>query len=315
MTLHPQCRAVLAAMAAEMPPIDFATVKAADLRATYGGPSPFAPGDEVESIEDRSIDGPGGALRLRIYRPKSSDGSLPITLYFHGGGFVFGAIEGHDNVCRSLAHRAQTLVVSVDYRLAPEAKFPAATEDAIAALNWVRGNASALGADGTRIAVAGDSAGGNLATVLARRARDAGIEVRQQLLLYPVTDWRFDTASYSEFAEGFLLTREMMEWFFAQYLPEPQAGAHPDAAPLRAQDLRGLAPATIYAAGFDPLRDENRAYASALEAAGVAVTLREWPDQIHGFISMMGAIDAADEAVDQAAATLRKAFAGSIGQD
>ena len=226
-------------------------------------------------------------------------------------GGIHGPVEGHDNVCRTLANRAQCLVVSVDYRLAPEAKFPSANEDAAAALRWVHASAASLGADDSRIAVAGDSAGGNIAAVLARWARDTGIALRHQLLLYPVTDCRFDRASYAEFAEGYLLTREMMRWFWQQYLPEMELAANPDASPVRDRNLRGLPPSTIFSAGFDPLRDENRAYASALEAAGVQVELREWHDQIHGFASMLGAIDAADEALDHGATALRKAFAGT----
>jgi acetyl esterase len=307
--LHPQCRTFLDGFNAAWPAVDYETITASELRTLFNGPSPFAAGDEVRSIEERSIDGPGGPLRLRIYHPRGeTPGPLPITLYFHGGGFVFGPVEGHDNVCRTLAQRANSLVVSVDYRLAPEARFPAANEDALAALEWVVRHAALIGGDGSRVAVAGDSAGGNLATVLARQAVDRGIALRHQLLIYPVTDCRFDTASYEAFAEGYLLTQPMMRWYWRQYLAEPGLACHPFASPLQQARLDGMPPTTILTAGFDPLRDEDHAYALALQAAGVPVTTREWKDQIHGFVSMMGAIDAAGEALDYAANALREAM-------
>ncbi len=308
MALHPQCRVLLDTFVAAWPAIDYTRVQATELRALLSGPSPFAPGDEIESIVDRLIEGPGGPLRLRVYRPQCVSNPLPIALYFHGGGFACGPVEGHDNVCRTLAQRAGTLVVSVDYRLAPEAKFPAANEDALAALRWVHAHADTLGADATRIAVAGDSAGGNLATVLAHQARATGIALRHQLLFYPVTDAQFDTTSYRDFAQGYLLTLDMMQWYLRQYLPDPSAASDPAASPLRQNDLAGLPSATIIIAGFDPLRDEGRAYAQALRAAGVTVNLCEWPDQIHGFASMLGALDAAEEALDFGARSLRLAF-------
>jgi acetyl esterase len=307
--LHPQCRALLDGFVAAWPIVDYETITAPELRALFTGPSPFAPGDEVQSIEDRVIEGPGGPLRLRQYRPRTQTaGPLPITLYFHGGGFVCGPVEGHDNVCRSLAQRARTLVVSVDYRLAPEARFPAANDDALAALEWVLEHAAGIGGDRSRVAVAGDSAGGNLATVLAHQAADRGIELKHQLLFYPVTDCRFDTASYGSCAEGYLLTLAMMQWYWRQYLGDPAQAGDPAASPLRQRRLDAMPPATIVTAGFDPLRDEGSAYVRALQAAGVDVNWREWPDQIHGFVSMLGAIDAANEALDLGAASLRTAF-------
>lgn len=308
--LHPQSQAVLDGFVAAWPTVDYDTITAAELRSLMNGPSPFAAGDEVASIEDLRIEGPGGPLRLRIYRPlTSSIGPLPVTLYFHGGGFVFGPVEGHDNVCRTLAHRAGTLVVSVDYRLAPEAPFPAALEDALTALEWVLDHAVDLGGDAARIAVAGDSAGGNIATVLAHQAAERGIALRHQLLIYPVTDCRFDTGSYGSFAEGYLLSRPMMRWYWRQYLGDLAQAANPAASPLRQQRLDAMPATTLLTAGFDPLRDEGRAYAQALNDAGVAVSWREWADHIHGFVSMLGAIDAASEALDFGAQALRTAFA------
>jgi acetyl esterase len=307
--LHPQSRAILDGFVAAWPAVDYDTVTAEQLRGLLSGPSPFAPGDEVASIEDRTMAGPGGPLRLRLYTPRrEGHAPLPVTLYFHGGGFVYGPVEGHDNVCRSLAQRARTLVVSVDYRLAPESRFPAANNDALAALEWVLEHARELGADAARVAVAGDSAGGNLATVLAHQAADRGIELKHQLLIYPVTDCRFDTVSYLAFSEGYLLSQPMMRWFWRQYLNDLALGNDPAASPLRQRRLDAMPPTTIITAGFDPLRDEGRAYALALQSAGVPTQLREWDAHIHGFVSMLGAIDAAEEAINFGAAALRSAF-------
>jgi acetyl esterase len=308
--VHPQSRALLDALAQMLPPVDWATATAQTVRATFGGPSAFAPGDEVAAIEDRSIPGPGGPLRLRLYRPlgEAPAAGWPVTVFCHGGGFVMGAPEGHDNVCRCLAQRAGTLVVSVDYRLAPEARFPAAVHDAMAALQWVHAQAGSIGGDAARIAVAGDSAGGNLAAVLALQAPGAGIALRHQLLFYPVTDAGCGFASYRHFADGYLLSAPMMQWFWRQYLPHAGAGDDPLASPLRAPDLHGLAPATLVLPGLDPLGDEGRAYARRLVEAGTPVTVHEWPGQIHGFASMLGALDAAQAALNQGADALRRAF-------
>ncbi len=307
-TLDPQASAVLDALAGAWPPIDWRSVDVAHVRALFSGPSVFAPGDEVADIADRTIDGPGGALRLRVYRPLDAAPSLPITLFFHGGGFTTGSPEGHDNICRCLAARAGTLVVSVDYRLAPEVPFPAAVHDAMAALRWVRSHAADLHADAGRIAVAGDSAGGTLATVTAVQARDEGIALRHQLLYYPVTDASCNFPSYTRLAEGFLLTAEMMRWFWRQYLSNPEDGADPSASPLRREILSGVSPVTMIVPGFDLTCDEDRAYADRLRAQGIDVVVHEWPDQIHGFASMLGAISAADAALDQGAQALQRGF-------
>jgi acetyl esterase len=305
---HHQALALLDALAGAWPPIEWATVSASEVRALFSAPAMFGPGDPVESITDRSIDGPGGPLRLRIYCPRDATAKLPITLFFHGGGFCTGALEGHDNVCRTLANRASTLVVSVDYRLAPEAPFPAALDDALAALRWVHANAGEIGGDAARIAVAGDSAGGTLATVLARDARDAGIRVSHQLLFYPVTECKCDFPSYTALAEGYFLSAAMMKCFWRHYLARPEDGMDPRASPLRQRDLAGVAPATFVIPGFDPTCDEGRAYAEVLRQANVPVTVHEWPDQIHGFASMLGVIDAADAALTQGADALRRSF-------
>ncbi|HSW11491.1 MAG TPA: alpha/beta hydrolase [Solimonas sp.] len=308
MTLDPQVQGLLQALAA-LPLPDFTTLTAADYRAMAGGRAGmFAAGDEVARIEDREIAGPGGDLKLRLYVPEGQ-GPFPLTLFCHGGGFVACSLDTHDNVCRSLAARAQTLVVSVDYRLAPEAPFPAAVEDALAALAWLREHAAEIGGDGTRIGVAGDSAGGNLAAVLAQLAQVRGWTLRHQLLFYPVTDCAAESESWRSCGEGYYLTAPLMRWFIAQYLPQGRDAADPRASPLRATSFAGLAPATILTAQYDPLRDEGEAYALSLRLAGVPAELQRWPGQIHGYISMLGVIPAADEALSYAAAALRRAYA------
>lgn len=310
MPLHPQAKAALELLAL-MPPMDY-SLDGAQIRAALAqmpeGESPFSPGDEVRRIEDLSIEGLAGRLSLRLYYPEA-EGSLPITLYLHGGGFVFGSPQMHDNVCRCLANRAASLVVSVDYRLAPEAKFPAALDDSLAALNWVVSHARSLGGDPSRIAIAGDSAGGNLAAVIANiDAENAAPTFCHQVLLYPVTDCRFDSPSYRARGADYFLTTEMMQWYWKQYLPDQSAADDPRASPLRAKLSSAVAPATVITAEYDPLCDEGEAYVKALRAAGVVARLHRWEGQIHGFASMLGVIDAADEALSVAATALQLAF-------
>jgi acetyl esterase len=310
MPLDPQAARALQILAM-MPPIEYSsdgTYARSVLAELPPAPSPFAEGDQVAAIEDRTIEGPGGPLNLRLYYPLPDAASLPLTLYFHGGGFVFGSPALHDNVCRCLAKRATSLVVSVDYRLAPEFKFPAPIEDGWATLNWLRGNGTGLRGDPNRVAVAGDSAGGNIAAVIAQKARDHGVELKHQVLLYPVTDCSLDTPSYTEMGNDYYLTREMMEWFWNQYLPDNNARQHPLASPYKQKALERVAPATILTAEFDPLRDEGEAYGLTLMKAGVPVHMRRWPGQIHGFASMLGVLDAADEALSWAARSLRSSF-------
>ncbi len=264
---------------------------------------------ELASIENRTIPGPAGSIPVRIYRPEASTRPLPLLVYFHGGGFVLCDLDTHDPTCRALAKRAGCVVVSVDYRLAPEAKFPAAPEDCHAALRWATANAAVLGADARRVAVAGDSAGGNLAAVVSLLARErGGPALVHQLLIYPVTDCSFDTPSYLENAEGYLLTRDMMRWFWNHYLAKPEDGAGPLASPLRAASLAGLPPATVLTAEYDPLRDEGEAYAARLREAGVPTALKRYDGMFHGFFAMTARIDRAREAVDDAARALREAF-------
>ena len=250
-------------------------------------------------------------IPARLYRPQgvSASTALPALIYFHGGGWVIGDLETHDVLCRQLTAEAGISVVNVDYRLAPEHKFPAAVDDAWAATRWVAQHAAELGIDAGRLAVGGDSAGGNLAAVVALLARDhGGPALALQLLTYPVTDVAAESPSYTEFADGFLLTRDSMRWFIAHYLRGTQDALDWKASPLRAPSLAGVAPALIVTAGFDPLRDEGDAYARRLREAGVRVDVICYGGMIHGFVPMGRLIDAGNRAVAHAAATLRQAF-------
>jgi acetyl esterase len=250
----------------------------------------------------------GEAIPLRLYRPLATGPAalLPGLVFFHGGGWVIGDLETHDTMCRHLANAAACAVLSVDYRLAPEHKFPAAVEDCLAATEWVAACAAALGIDGERLAVGGDSAGGNLAAVVTLLARDRGAPpLRFQLLLYPALDFAGRHESHSRFAEGYLLTRTTMRWFSENYLRGPEDVANWHASPLQAAGLAGLPSAFVLTAGFDPLGDEGMAYAGRLREHGVAVRHRHVPDQIHGFLMMGKIIRAALSELDQAGAALR----------
>jgi len=278
------------------------------VREGFAAMSGLAEGPEVSKVEMREAIGPAGKIPVRIYSP-AGDTPKPGLVYFHGGGFVVCDLDSHDATCRELANGADCVVVSVDYRLAPEAKFPAAPEDCYAATQWVSRQAEQLGIDPARIAVAGDSAGGNLAAVVAMMSRDrGGPSLIHQLLIYPVTDNRFDTASYEANASGYFLSAKMMRWFWHHYLESETDGENPLASPLRARDLSGLPSATILTAEYDPLRDEGRAYARRLEEAGVATTHTDYPGVFHGFFGMTAQIPRAQHALEQTCAALRKAF-------
>jgi len=310
MPLDPQAKLVLDALTgAGMP--DPWTIDPAVFRVQVRAMRVAAPELPIGRVEDRKIPGPGGPLPVRIYTPLDRGaGSQPVLAFFHGGGFVIGDLDSHDGTCRALANAAGCSVVSVDYRLAPEAKFPAAAEDCYAATCWIAENAGALGVDASRLAVGGDSAGGNLAAVTALLARDRrGPRLAHQLLVYPVADCAFDTPSYLENAQGYFLPREMMRWFWHHYLEKPDHAADPYASPLRASTLAGVAPATVITAEYDPLRDEGEAYAARLLRAGVPTSLTRYDGVIHGFLGMGAVIDKAKHAVAQAAAELRRAFA------
>jgi acetyl esterase len=264
-----------------------------------GDPEPLA------TIEDRTIPGPEGDIPIRIYTPDTSE-PRPALVYFHGGGWVVCNLDTHDVMCRAIANRAGAVVVSVDYRLAPEHKFPAAVTDCYAATSWVAQHAAELGVDRSRIAVGGDSAGGNLATVVSLISRDRNDpKLALQVMVYPVTDLSsFDTGSYREFASGYFLSAAEMAWFRAHYLRSMEDAIHPHASPLLAEDLRKLPPALILTAECDPLRDEAEAYADRLRSAGVAVELSRYPGMVHPFFSMPGVLSQARDAVSQIARAL-----------
>ncbi len=306
MPLDPQARQLIEQTAAAgLPPNSALTPeearKASEQRAAgiLWGPQPLA------SVEDRTIPGPGGEIPLRIYTPEG-DGPFPLLLYFHGGGWVVGSINTHDGVCRQLALESGCLLVSVDYRLAPENKFPAALLDGYAALQWAFANARELNANPARIAIGGDSSGGNLAAAICLKARAEGGPMPVfQLLFYPVTNYSFDTASYRENARGYMLSIEDMQWYWKQYLPSEADGRNPLASPLQAPDLAGLPPALVISVEYDPLRDEAEAYAAKLQSAGVPTTLVRCDGMIHGFLRWAPVLDKARGAITRATWELR----------
>jgi acetyl esterase len=266
--------------------------------------------EPVARIEEVRVPTPEGSIGGRIYASVRGQ-DLPALLYMHGGGWVVGDIDSHDSFCRALARRSGCLVLSVDYRLAPEHRFPAAVNDAWAGLVWLHENAAAIGADPDRLAVVGDSAGANLAAVVARWARDrGGPRIAAQVLIYPVIDFDLDTPSYRAVGTGFGLTRETMRWYWSQYLADPLDGASPDASPLRATDLSGLAPALVITCQLDPLAYEGSAYAAALAAAGVPVEHIHEANMIHGYIRMAGVMGRARKSWDDCARFLRRELVG-----
>jgi acetyl esterase len=251
-------------------------------RIAGGRPIPVGP------VRDLTVDGAVGPLRARWYSPRAGGPTRPLVVFFHGGGWVVGDLDTHDQPCRLLARYADVNVLSVDYRLAPEHPFPAAAEDAVASFAWAVAHAAELGADASRVAVAGDSAGGNLAAVVAQVTRDAGVtQPVAQLLLYPGADGSVSRPSKALFAEGFFLTRKQMDWYWDTYRADAPS-TDQRLSPLLNPDLSGLAPAVLTTAAFDPLRDEGEAYADALRAAGSTVVLRRAPGLVHGYFSMTG---------------------------
>ncbi|MBY0399030.1 alpha/beta hydrolase [Myxococcota bacterium] len=309
MPLDPEAKAMLEAMSAA-PKVDLFSVPHTVIRQAFGSmPGGAGPVVEMARVESRDVDGPQGKIPVRIYTPIGGAERKPGIVFFHGGGFVLCSLDTHDATCRQLARGTDSVVVSVDYRLAPEAKFPAAPEDCYAATQWTALQARALGIDAGRIAVAGDSAGGNLAAVVSLMCRDRGGHLPiHQLLIYPVTDASFETESYRTNGEGYFLSRDMMRWFWHHYLESDADAANPLASPLRAANLSGLPPATVITAEYDPLRDEGRAYAKRLEAAGVPTAYMNYDGVFHGFFGMTEQLPRARQAVDDACAALRKAF-------
>jgi acetyl esterase len=301
--LSPALRAYVEQVLAEAagPERSLAAIRAgheADVAVLWGRPP-----EQLAEVRDVSLPIAERTLALRVYRP-ASEQPLPGLLWLHGGGWAVGSVETHDRLCRAIAANTPCCVVAPDYRLAPEHPFPAAVEDAWAALSWVADSVTELGIDRAAIAVGGDSAGGNLAAVIARRARDQAVPLALQVLVYPATDAVLDSPSYLEYAEGFNLTRERMQWYWTTYLAGADV-ADPDASPIRVRDLAGVAPALVQTAEHDVLRSEAEAYASALRDAGVSVMLTRYPGTVHGFLQMPAVTPAADQALKEIGATVR----------
>ena len=310
MPLNPHVEAVLGFFA-QFPPVDMATITAEALRASRNRPDPLMPPPAVAHVRDVEIDLPGRMLAARLYVPECVDERPPLVLFYHGGGWVVGSIDTHDPLCRALANASGAAVLSVGYRLAPEAQFPAPLDDCHDALVWAHDHADTLGVDPARLAVAGDSAGGNLAAAVAIRLRDeGGPALRHQVLIYPVTDTDFTLPSYAQNGGGgYFLSSVMMQWFWQQYLGHAPGAPVEGATILRAADLSRLPPATLVMAEFDPLRDEGVAYGQALAAAGTTVHAVVAPGMIHGFFSMFQVVPDAVGYINDTGARLRAAFA------
>jgi len=312
--MHPQTRALLDLMVERnIPPTH--TLVPEEARRMYRErrffTQPEAP--EVSLVRDIQAPGPGGSIPLRLYRPAGAApaAGLPVLVFYHGGGWTIGDLDTHDVLCRALANGSGCAVVSVDYRMGPEHRFPAAVDDSVAAARWVARNADSLGVDPARLAVGGDSAGGNLAAVVAIAARDAGdLPIAFQLLIYPATDQRRIAPSYRTNGQGYLLTMETMAYFHDHYIDDPAHDLDWRASPLLREDLSRLPPAMVLTAGFDPLRDEGLQYAQRLSEAGNRATQICFERQIHGFVTMGRVVDEANAAVALCAATLRSALAG-----
>jgi acetyl esterase len=313
MPLSPALQALVdASAAAGVPPISEQPIAVAREGAMAFASLGAGPKEELFGVDDREIPGPDGLLPVRVYTPVDTEAALPGVVYLHGGGWVFMGIETHDWICRRLAKEAGAVVVSVDYRLAPEHPFPAGVQDALAAFDYAVTHAEELGADPTLVAVGGDSAGGNLAAVVShQRVRSGGPAPVFALLFYPAVDLTTRRPSRERYAEGRFLTDADMTWFEGHYLPDPADRADPRASVLLAEDLSGFPPTYLATAGFDPLRDDGEAFAARLREFGVPVALRRHPDLMHGFISFLGAGNRPREATAEAAGALRAGFAAA----
>jgi acetyl esterase len=309
--LDPQARALLERFASS-PAVDLDSLSAAEARRSYreGRLALAPPPAAMEETRDFFIPAAPAGIKARYYRPpgEKPGGALPAAVYFHGGGWTCGDLDTHDSVCRGIAVHGRCAVVAIDYRKGPEHKFPAAVEDAIAAVKWVSANAGALRVDASRLAVAGESAGGNLAAVAAIALRDSGPAIAMQVLVYPVVDQAGDTGSRRRFARGYSLTVELLRWYQNQYFRDDGDRADWRASPLLARDHSRLPPAYIVTAGFDPLLDEGKAYADRLEQAGVSVVYECFEGMIHGFLPMGGALAAARHAHYRIGQMLRTRF-------
>jgi acetyl esterase len=310
--LHPEAQMVCDLIVASGRP-PFETLTPPEARKAYLASKPVLQPDPppVAEVQALEAQGPAGPIPLRLYRGQGAakDRPQPALIYFHGGGWVIGDLESHDQVCRALANALRGIVVGVDYRLAPEHAFPAAVDDAVAATGWIAANAARLGIDAQRLAVGGDSAGGNLAAVVCLDARDrGGPRLRCQVLIYPGTDMRMQFASIERHARQLPLTKAAMEWFVGHYLPTDKDKTDWRASPLLASSHRNLPPALVMTAGFDPLQDEGEAYAKALAGAGVKVRHERFAGQIHGFLTMGRIVSDSGRAIALAAAELKGAF-------
>ena len=311
MVVHPEIRAFLDALAElNLPPVQNLSPEAARAQMEAGVKARNIPPTEVGAVAERSLPGPGGAIRSRIYTPAGGRRPHPLLVYFHGGGHVIGSLDTHDAIARNLCAGAQCVVASIDYRMGPEHKFPAAFDDGVAATAWLAANAAEIGADPSRLAVGGDSAGGNLAAAVAIAARDAGgPALCHQLLVYPLVDYRCDSQSYETFATGYgVLEAETMQWFREHYLRSAADADDWRASPLLADSLADLPPALVFTAECDVLHDEGVAYARALAAAGNAVEHIEASGMIHGFFGLAPMINGAVVAQAQAVEALRRGF-------
>jgi acetyl esterase len=308
MPINPQVQALLDEFNKQgLPPFDQMSVTQARL-VSLGFRDLQGEAEAIGEVRDILVPGPAGSLPVRVYHPEPGK-SLPLVVYYHGGGWVIGDLELVDKPCRALANASRCVVASVNYRLSPETKFPGPAEDCYAATKWLAEHARDIGADQGFVAVAGDSAGGNLAAAVALMARDrGGLKISYQLLIYPVTAPARATpfASYRENGEGYLLTKGSMEWFWDHYLVTPDDAKNPYAAPLNASTLGDLPPAMVITAEFDPLRDEGQAYARRLQDAGVKVKASYYDGMIHGFFWMAGALDRGKELIAEMGAELRK---------
>ena len=311
MPLDPQAQQVLDQLAAlGLPPNHTVSPEQARIN---GMSRPMAPGPEVAKVEDRTIPGTGPNIPVRIYTPEGT-GPFPALAWYHGGGWVVGNLETADGTARHLAVETGCVVVSVDYRLAPEAKFPAAADDCYAATQWISQNGASINVDPSKLAAGGDSAGGNLAAAVSLMTRDrGGPALAHQLLVYPVTARDFSTGSYRQNAEGYSLTLDAMKWYWDQYMRSDADASNPYAAPAVAKDLSGLPPALVITAEFDPLRDEGEAYAQRLQAAGVSATCTRYDGMIHGFFGMSAVVDKGKQAIAEAATALKQSFAAKEG--
>lgn len=264
---------------------------------------------EVESVVNRALNTNVGEVPVRIYTPIKSEEALPVFVYYHGGGWVIGNLDSVDIPCRQIASESQCIVVSVDYRLAPENKFPAAIDDSYAVIEWLIDHEKELNIDASRIAVGGDSAGGNIAAVVSLKARDLDVNnIIQQVLVYPVTDYNLNTSSYLDYADGYFLTKDTMQWFWNHYLNSDSDGESPYVSPLKATNLKDLPPALVITAEYDPLRDEGEAYAKKLQEANIPVQLKRYDGVIHGFFWMAGLLEEGADAIKLVSSTLSKAF-------